>query len=121
MRARRTREQSFVLENNSVTQTAAEDGIHQQWKCHSTDRDVILSSAPEAAAASARMSQHREEIRATLGMGDRQRCEGGRKRIKERNVWSKTRRTSTNCKLEKGSSQERDARERGFNGELEGD
>lgn len=60
MRARRTREQSFVLENNSVTQTAAEDGIHQRWKCHSTDRDVILSSAPEAAAASARMSQHRE-------------------------------------------------------------
>lgn len=54
-------------------------------------------------------------------MGDRQRCEGGRKRIKERNVRSKTRRTSMNCKLEKGSSQERDARERGFNGELEGD
>lgn len=54
-------------------------------------------------------------------MGDRQRCEGGRKRIKERNVCSETRRTSVNWKLEKGSSQERDAREWGFSGELEVD
>lgn len=60
MREWRTREQSFVLENNSVPQTAAEDGINERWKCHRTDRDVILSSAPEAAAGTARMSQHRE-------------------------------------------------------------
>lgn len=60
MREWKIRELSFVLENNWVTEAAAEQGINLQWKCHRTDRDVILSSAPEAAAAAARMSQHRE-------------------------------------------------------------
>lgn len=58
MRERRIWELSFVLENNWVTEAAAEQGINLQWKCHQAARDVILSSAPEAAAAT--MSQHRE-------------------------------------------------------------
>lgn len=60
MREQRIRELSFVLENNWVTEPAAEHGINLWWKCHSTDRDVILSSAPEAAAGAARMRQHQE-------------------------------------------------------------